>query len=210
MRRPGAMSALQFLQLLHLADSALPVGTAAHSFGLESLMVENDLELADLPDFFQGYLQEAGRLEAVFVYAGYDASSTEQWQLLNQHMSALKPVRETREASLRLGKRLAGLAAEAFAIPLQYTTGPSHFPLMFGYAGRRIGSARDEVVAAYLHQSLSGLVSACQRLLPLGQSGAASLLWRLKPVMLQTLTAAQQIAVEDVWLSQPLLDVASS
>jgi urease accessory protein UreF len=44
MQRSAAMSALQFLQLLHLADSALPVGTAAHSFGLESLVVENDLE----------------------------------------------------------------------------------------------------------------------------------------------------------------------
>ena len=54
------MNALQLLQLFHLADSALPVGTAAHSFGLESLVVENDLEVADLPDFFRGYLQEAG------------------------------------------------------------------------------------------------------------------------------------------------------
>jgi urease accessory protein len=202
------MSALQLLQLLHLADSALPVGAAAHSFGLESLVVENDLEVADLPDFFQAYLQEAGRLEAVFVYAGYDASSTEQWQHLNQRLSAMKPARETREASLRLGKRLAGLASEAFAMPLPYATG--HFPLMFGYVGRRIGSSRDEVVAAYLHQSLSGLVSACQRLLPLGQSGAATLLWQVKPFILETLALARETQVDDVCLSQPLLDVASS
>lgn len=204
------MSALQFLQLLHLADSALPVGAAAHSFGLEGLVAENNLEVGDLPDFFKTYLEEAGRLEAVFVYAGYDASSAEQWQQLNQHMSAMKPARETREASLRLGKRLAGLAAEAFAIPIPYSTVPSHFSLMFGHVGRRIGSAPDEVVAGYLHQSLSGLVSACQRLLPLGQSGAATLLWQLKPVILKTLAVAGETPIDQACLSQPLLDVASS
>jgi len=204
------MSALRFLQLLHLADSALPVGAAAHSFGLEGLVAENGLEVADLFAFFQEYLEEAGRLEAVFVYAGYDVSSTGEWQRLNERMSAMKPARETREASLRLGKRLAGLTAEAFAISSRYSNGPAHYPLLFGHVGHCLGCAREEVVAAYLHQSLSGLVSACQRLLPLGQSGAATLLWRLKPVMLETLAAARQIEGEDVCLSQPLLDLASS
>jgi urease accessory protein len=204
------MSALQSLQLLHLADSALPMGAAAHSFGLESLVVENDLEVPDLFPFFAGYMEEAGRMEAVFVYAGYDASSQTEWQRLNEWMSAMKPARETRDASLRLGKRLGGLAAEAFAMPTQYSAGPSHLPLMFGQVGRWIGSPRDEVAAAYLHQSMSGLVSACQRLLPLGQSGAATLLWQLKPVILETVACAREIPVDAVCLSQPLLDVASS
>ena len=201
-----AMSALKFLQLLHLADSALPVGAAAHSFGMESLVAENNLEVRDLCFFFQDYLQEAGRLEAVFVFAGYDASSPEHWQHLNDQLSAMKPARETREASLRLGKRLAGLAVEAFGIPVQQ----GHFPLVFGHLGHSIGSPPEEVVAAYLHQSLSGLVSACQRLLPLGQSAAATLLWQLKPVILQTLAVARETDIESVSLSQPLLDLAAS
>jgi len=204
------MSALRFLQLLHLADSALPVGAAAHSFGLEGLVAENGLEVGDLLSFFRGYLEEAGRLEAVFVLAGFDSSSTQQWQRLNERMSAMKPARETREASLRLGKRLAGLAAEAFAIPSQFNNGPSHFPLVFGHVSHCIAAPRDEVAAAYLHQSLSGLVSACQRLLPLGQTGAARLLWQLKPVILDTLAAAWKTDVDEVCLSQPLLDLASS
>lgn len=204
------MSSLRFLQLLHLADSALPVGAAAHSFGLEGLVAENGLQVADLFPFFRGYLQEAGRLEAVFVHAGYDVSSTQQWQELNDQMSAMKPARETREAGLRLGKRLAGLASEAFAIPCLSSNGPSHLPLVFGHLGRCLGSLRDEVAAAYLHQSLSGLVSACQRLLPLGQSGAATLLWQLKPFILETVAAAQETDVDHVSLSQPLLDLASS
>lgn len=204
------MSTLGFLQLLHLADSALPVGAAAHSFGLESLVAENGLEAGDLFDFFCAYLEEAGRMEAVFVYAGYNASCEEEWTRLNRSMSAIKSARESRDASLRLGKRLALLAVDAFAVPAEFTLAPAHLPLMFGQVGRHIGAARDEVAAAYLHQSLSGLVSACQRLLPLGQSGAAALLWRLKPSILEALSRARDMQVEEAYLSQPLLDVASS
>jgi urease accessory protein len=130
------MSALRFLQLLHLADSALPIGAAAHSFGLENLVAENDLQIGDLPSFFRDYLQEAGRFDAVFVNAGYDAPSTERWQLLNEQMSAMKPSREAREASLRMGKRLATLAVETFAIPHHCSQLPAHLPLIFGIVGR--------------------------------------------------------------------------
>ncbi len=114
------MSALQFLQLLHLADSALPIGAAAHSFGLEGMVEENGLEAPGLFSFLQGYLEEEGRLEAVFVYAGYDAASAEEWQRLNEELSAMKPARESREASLRLGKRLATLAVHALGVSCRY------------------------------------------------------------------------------------------
>ena len=204
------MNGLQFLQLLHIADSALPVGAAAHSLGLEGLVAENHLEVQDLFDFFSSYLHEAGRLDAVFVYAGYEAASLHRWQQLNQQMSAMKSARETREAGLRLGKRFAGLAAEAFAIEPQFTAAPVHLPLIFGHVGRRLAAPAEQVVAAFLHQSLSGMVSACQRLLPLGQSTAATLLWRLKPVMLEAVAIARASQVEEAYLSQPLLDLASA
>jgi urease accessory protein UreF len=43
-------------------------------------------------------------------------------------------------------------------------------------AGRRIGVAEDVTAAAYLEQSVNALVSACQRLMPLGQQRAARIL----------------------------------
>jgi urease accessory protein len=73
-----------------------------------------------------------------------------------------------------------------------------------------MSAPRQEVAAAYLHQSVAGLISACQRLLPLGQSGAATLLWNLKPAILQTLAAAGRTNLDEVSLSQPLMDLASS
>jgi UreF len=113
----SAMTRLKFLQLLHLADSALPVGSAAHSFGLESLVVENGLEAPGLLTFFETYLEETGQLDAVFVYAGFDTSSSEEWRHLNQQLSAMKAARETREASFVWGSAFPDLLPRPWLFP---------------------------------------------------------------------------------------------
>ena len=48
------------LRLLHLADSALPIGSAAHSYGLETLASAGLLSPATLAEFLSGYLSENG------------------------------------------------------------------------------------------------------------------------------------------------------
>src|ERR1700682_415000 len=57
---------LAHLQLMHLADSALPIGALAHSFGLESLTSAEILTNRNLESFLRAYIQEAGLLETVF------------------------------------------------------------------------------------------------------------------------------------------------
>jgi urease accessory protein len=52
----GQADDLADLRLLHLADSALPIGALAHSFGLESLTSCEMLTTLDLADFLQTYL----------------------------------------------------------------------------------------------------------------------------------------------------------
>jgi urease accessory protein len=68
---PTDRDSLSHLQLLHLADSALPVGALAHSFGLESLTSAEILTTANLESFLRAYIEEAGLLEAVFCREGY-------------------------------------------------------------------------------------------------------------------------------------------
>ncbi len=68
-------SELGELRLLHLADSALPIGGLAHSFGLELLVAAELVGVRELPEFLRGFLEEAGFLEAVFCRAGFRLGS---------------------------------------------------------------------------------------------------------------------------------------
>ena len=161
------------LELLQLSDSALPIGSAAHSYGLETLVEEQFLVPTNLAPFFKDYICEAGRFEAVFVrraWRGQDPHS------LSAEFDARRPARESRESSFKTGRRLANLFAALSGVELP----PVHYPITFGAVGAALQLPEDSVTEAYLQQSATGLISACQRLMPLGQVAATRLLWDLR------------------------------
>jgi urease accessory protein len=175
---------LALLRLLQLADSALPVGAAAHSFGLESMVEDRLLSPENLEQFLRGYLEESGRLDAFYCRAAYrlSPSATSEWALLNQRLSARRMPREIRDANLALGRRFLLLAADLLREPLPLET-EAHHVTAFGLAARLAGIAEQNAISGWLHQSVAALISAMQRLAPLGQSRASRILWSLKPLM---------------------------
>lgn len=203
------MDDLAQLQLLHLADSALPVGAMAHSFGLETMIAELGLEVGDLSGFFREWLAGTGAVEAVFCMQAWAIADADAWMTLNTDLTARKPARESREASLALGRRFLRLAHSLIDDARLSLAGPAHLATAFGLVSGVLGIARVSSASACLHQSLYGAVSACQRLLPLGQSAAAMLLWELKPAILATVREAEDQTPEDLWNPQPLLELAS-
>jgi urease accessory protein len=192
------MGETALLRLLQLADSALPIGGAAHSFGLETLADESALTPPGVETFLRAYLEEAGALEAVFVRRSHKRGDL---QVLSTELSARKLARESREASLKLGRRFAELVNGMLEQPLLETG--LHYCIVFGAAGAALGIAVDSVVLAYLNQSIMGMVSACQRLMPLGQVAASKILWNLKPAIVRT------SLLEEVSCFSPYLELAS-
>ena len=227
--RPAAPE-LAYLQLLHLADSAFPIGALAHSFGIESMVSAGLLATLDLEFFLRGYLEEAGVVDAVFcreaVRLAREAPSDfpgARWRDLNDQLAALKPAREARAGSTALGRNFlrAALALGEFNIlrqALEATDKPSRpdlfdcrpgiieHPTAFGLVGGALHFDEDPVVLAYLHQFAASSVSAFQRLLPLGQTQATRILWNLKPAMIEAATRSAELSLDNLSSFTPLLD----
>ncbi len=233
---PMDKRSITLLRLLHLADSALPIGSVAHSYGLETLVYDKDLSVEQLEDFFRRYLTEVGVLEANYcrqayafggVLSGSGRSAVNMewgpWLALNRRLSARKMARESREASATLGRRLIRLVLSLEADDLLHQALDAakdtdlHHATVFGLLGGYWDLGENDTVAALLQQMLTGLVSACQRLMPLGQSRAQSIVWSLQPavssVMQRTAfhSVSGELAAEDFEFASfaTLLEVGS-
>jgi len=212
------------LRLRHLADSAFPIGALAHSFGLETLAALEILEPTRLPEFFQAYLEEAGVLEATFCreahrvgIAAAEDLDLSRWVEINARLSALRPARESREGSGALGRNFLSTVAathdssilRAALAASKQSGGFVHHCAAFGLACGVLQIEQDHAVLAYLHQSVASLLSACQRLMPLGQTEATRILWNLKPAIAEAANRSAALTIETVACFTPLLDCAA-
>jgi len=212
---------LAHLRLLHLADSALPIGSLAHSFGLETLVSTELLQVGDLPEFLRGYLHEAGMLETVACREAFHLTQVEgkdfdaeRWVELNDCLSALKSARESRAASATLGRNFlhtvlgvenSYVLREAREASLK-SESVIHQSAAFGLVSGALGFEETRAVLAYLHQMSACILSACQRLMPLGQTEATRILWNLKPAIVEAVAGSASLALETVSCTMPLLD----
>ncbi len=201
---------LSLLQLLQLADSAIPIGTLSHSFGFEALLESRVFIVDSLPELMRAYLEESMLLEAVFCRSGYrlafDERSLRELDIL---LSARKPARETREASLLLGRRFCRLVCACMKQDWAGANPKVHFPVAFGAACRRLEIPEESCILAFLEQGCASVLSGLVRLMPLGQESASLILWDLKEAIIETCNRSRTLDPRQTPCFQPALEIAS-
>jgi urease accessory protein len=172
------------LRLLQIADSALPIGSYTHSWGLEGAIARG---LVHDPESLERWTSRwlrmsLGPLEGVLVALSCRSARTGTFTdlpALNRlaEVSIMPPT--IRRASREMGEQLLALgstwtwSAPGLAPFLRASLeegGGWHHPVAFGLLGALAEADPDEVLTAYLHQAALGMIGAGVRAIPVGHT----------------------------------------
>ena len=159
-------------RLLHLADSALPTGSFAYSYGLESSLTFGLVRTGtEFRAYLYSFLQQAVSFELPFITSAAAVPEEGLTNLLLEYDAQLLTPALHR-ASLTQGKNWLKLLATFYPTAglaelsneLLHRELPGHFVPLFGLSLGRVGFAAADIQATYLHLALRDQLSAAIRL----------------------------------------------
>jgi urease accessory protein len=171
--------------LLHLCDSLFPIGSFAHSDGLEAATTAGQVRTsADLEVWMLAILTDTLRkLEAPSVARAWRAFSERRFGVLcdiDQQVHALRPSSAGRDASRAMGSRLLKTWEQMrpHAGVRELVSGRATFtlPVAFAVVSASAGIAHRDAVEGFMYTRLAAALSAAMRLMPLGQQEGHRLL----------------------------------
>lgn len=202
---------LSLLQGLAFVDSFFPSGGYAHSFGLETAIQEgavknsSDLEVY-LHHWLHGGVGCCDGAATAIAHRAFQESKIEKIMEADWELDAMKPCRESREASRQMGRqtlRVAGQRANdpviqtLFRLADQHQT-PAHQAVVLGVILGASGWSAQASVQATLYQTVVGWVSAGLRLLPLGQLEGQRIIHGLLPVIAKIAAEVKEASLPDM------------
>jgi urease accessory protein len=159
-------------RLLHLADSALPTGSFAYSYGLESSLTFGLVRTeTEFRAYLYSFLQQAVGFELPFITSAAHLAEAELASLFTEYdAQLLTPA--LYQASLTQGKNWLKLLATFYPEvglaelnqELARQQMPAHFVPLFGLSLGKAGFVVADIQATYLHLALRDQLSAAIRL----------------------------------------------
>lgn len=188
--RMATATDLDLLTLTQWLSPAYPVGAFAYSHGLERLVQSGAVhDAVSLRDWLHDVLKHgAGWSDALFLTAAWRAKSELAVAELDDMARAFAGPFERRFEAAQQGAAFCGVTAAVWGIELTELT----YPVAIGCAARHAGLPVEPTARLYLHAFISNLVSAAQRLMPLGQTAAQRVVRDMAPLCANRAHAAVQ------------------
>ncbi len=207
------------LAVLQYADSFFPGGTAAFSWGLETLSADRRVAGAEqVSGFIAGQLRhrwatsERPALVAAW-RAGEDLAAVAE---VDRELETLSLAREMREGSRRAGAALINVHAKlgtsgagAYQAMLRNGAAFGHLAAMQGLVWRAAGLDESAASAASAHVLAVGLLGAALRLGLIGHVEAQRILTGLRPLMARLLAEPAPAPLGEIGVYAPAADIAA-
>jgi urease accessory protein len=207
-----------WLSAMQFSDSIFPSGAFTQSHGLEALVADGLLTsneaLARV--LRMSLLHRLATADLAALLAAHSADHGEVLEI-DHRLSAIKLAREEREASIRVGRRIAvevlrlapgDEALSDFIAAIDASHTPGNASVAQGLAAAALGIPARGAALGACHSFATSMISAAMRLTRLGHGDAQALLRLVQPVMLDAVEIASRVPWREMRSSAFQLDIA--
>ncbi|MFD2671243.1 urease accessory protein UreF [Marinicrinis sediminis] len=208
----------KLLYYVQMLDSALPIGSFSHSFGLETYVQKGVIRnLDDLEKYIAATLHASlAPFEGLAMKGMYTALEQKDWKTYVHYDELIftqRTARESREAIHKMGKRLLKLVKTLYpwmqlaqleeALSKQ---GYGTLPAIHTYTAHQLGIGLHETITGYLYTSVSMMVNSALRLMSMGQTQGQQLIQQSIPQIEQAWKEVSALPPEELhahaWLQE--------
>ncbi|AFY93592.1 urease accessory protein UreF [Chamaesiphon minutus] len=209
------------LALMQLSDSFFPSGSFTLSHGLEAMVQTNQIHNPqDIETFLYLLLHnKVGCSDLIALIHAYRASTNNDLTEVRRADACLYAqmlIQTTREAQQRSGQALLMVARSTWNDPqlaalqedIDVHKTPGLHPIVFAMVGRAIHLSEIDTSFAFLHNFVTGIVSAAIRLGVLGHLGAQQILSEMAQEIDAIVSRSRSLSLDDMWSGTPAIDIA--
>ena len=207
-------------RLFQITDSFFPSGGFAYSRGLETYVNEEIIrDRMGLEKFLRAYLTGlTAKNDALFLKLSWEAVEREELNTilrLDRLTHSMRLAKELREGSLQAGRQLLKVMRtlhssnllENFAAEVETGKAWGHHPVVFALVCGALEIRREDSVMAYLYQTVSGIVSAGVRLIPLGHLDGQRAIEEMRPVAMKIAGDLVPLIEDDLSSFAPAIEI---
>lgn len=207
---------------MHIHDSAFPMGSYTHSFGMETYIQSDKIsKKEDLLNFCQSYVEEnLVYNDAIIVKEAFNLCQEKNWRKLielENMYEAMKVASESRNASRMIGKQfLKGILPVAPFEDLQYWSNKikgneatGQYAIVYSIYAVNMGFDLQTTIMTFMYSSVVSLIHNGIRAIPLGQNAGIEIIHQIIPLIGRCVEEVERKSLQDLSNHSIGLEIAS-